>query len=563
VRLTFGQSSDELADRHTLRLKPREEFPRKSEILFEELVVKGDAIHFLEITGGMLTHYDAQGQVRYEVFEPSEALASGEVLSLEEKFLAGEGQNLTPARLAAGGYDHQHVLGQVQKVLERVAKLLGVEGYCRIDAFVRVYADGKVDTQVIEVNSLPGMTPATAIFHQAALADYQPAEFIDAILTFGFQRQGKAAGAPEPHPTVHEAAALAVAMDPPSLKRDMMPEEPTATPESGIEREDPVTGREPSSATPLDKVRQVWKALLPNRQGGRPPRKPGQGHWRERAWAFLSSNYFLKNLGAMLAVLVVGFLLLNVFLRWYTDHGDTVQVPNYVGMSLEDATRKARSRGFAVEVDYAPYDPSTGNEEVLDQEPPALARIKQNRTIYLTVVGPPRPVILPEFKEAAYDYDLYVAKLNGQKVLAVKKQEIFDPQLEPNTILYAYYRGEKLTENDVKGGIEVMQGETVELVVTKSQSDNVRLPSLVCKRYSEAVFLLGSLELQVGEVVGDLAVREDAYIYQQEPAYSPGATLRRGSQIKLYLQNTLPVGCEPEPQMTLPDPAASDSTGME
>jgi D-alanine-D-alanine ligase len=343
----------------------------------------------------------------------------------------------------------------------------------------------------------------------------------------------------------------------------MEPEEPTTTPNHGVERRDPVTGREPSPATPLDQLRQVWKALLPGTGASSAPGPAPRGNWRQRIWAFLSSGYFLRNLGAMLAVLVVAFLLLTVFLRLYTDHGETVQVPNYVGLSLEDATRKARSRGFAVEVDYAPYDPSTGNEEVLDQEPPPLARIKQNRTIYLTVVGPPRPVILPEFREAAYDYDQYVAKLNGLKVLAVRKQEIFDPQLEPNTILYAYYRGEKLTENDIKGGIEVMQGETVELVVTKNQSEHVRLPSLVCKRYSEAEFLLGSLELQIGEVVGDVAVRADAYIYRQEPAFSPGMTIRLGSQIKLYLQASLPAGCEPEPAMTLPDPAVGDTLGMD
>ena len=120
------------------------------------------------------------------IFEPSETLASGEVLSLEEKFLAGEGQNLTPARLAVGQYDYQHILAQVQHTLERVAKLLEVEGYCRIDAFVRVLPDGKAETQVIEVNSLPGMTPATAIFHQAALAGYKPAAFIGKILEYGF-----------------------------------------------------------------------------------------------------------------------------------------------------------------------------------------------------------------------------------------------------------------------------------------------------------------------------------------------------------------------------------------
>jgi len=100
------------------------------------------------------------------------------VLSLEEKFLAGEGQNLTPARLGTEDYSYEFVAGQVKNDLETAARTLGVEGYCRIDAFVRVHQDGRVETIPIEINSLPGMTPATAIFHQAAIAGYQPAEFI-------------------------------------------------------------------------------------------------------------------------------------------------------------------------------------------------------------------------------------------------------------------------------------------------------------------------------------------------------------------------------------------------
>jgi UDP-N-acetylmuramate--alanine ligase len=45
-----------------------------------------------------------------------------------------------------------------------------------------------VEVIFIEVNSLPGMTPATCIFHQAAINNYKPYEFIDQILEFGRQR---------------------------------------------------------------------------------------------------------------------------------------------------------------------------------------------------------------------------------------------------------------------------------------------------------------------------------------------------------------------------------------
>ncbi len=169
-----------------LRLKDNEEFPQKDYYLVEELITKNGQERFLEITGGVITR-NHNGRVTYEAFEPSETLASGEVLSLEEKFLAGEGQNITPARFHPDPTKSQAISDEVKKVLEKVAETLKVEGYCRIDAFVRIYPD-KVETYIIEINSLPGMTPATAIFHQAALAGMKPYEFIDQIITYGFNK---------------------------------------------------------------------------------------------------------------------------------------------------------------------------------------------------------------------------------------------------------------------------------------------------------------------------------------------------------------------------------------
>lgn len=173
----------------TLGLKFNEEFPQKQAYLIEDLISENGAPRFLEITGGMITRYNDQNKRFYEVFEPSEALASGEILSIEEKFLAGEGQNITPARFSSNPEQNKAVSEQVKQELLRVAELLNVEGYCRIDAFVRIFDTGKVETIIIEINSLPGMTPATAIFHQAAIADMKPYEFIDQIIDYGFKRK--------------------------------------------------------------------------------------------------------------------------------------------------------------------------------------------------------------------------------------------------------------------------------------------------------------------------------------------------------------------------------------
>ncbi len=173
-----------------LDLKQNEEFPKKNYILLEELIDAKGADLFMETTTGLLTHYNDEKILQYEIFETSESLAESGILSLEEKFLAGEGQNITPARFSSDETIRKEISYRMRKDIEKAARVLKIEGYSRIDNFVRIYyhPELRVETIIIEANSLPGMTPATCIFHQCALNGYKPYDFIDAILEFGKER---------------------------------------------------------------------------------------------------------------------------------------------------------------------------------------------------------------------------------------------------------------------------------------------------------------------------------------------------------------------------------------
>jgi D-alanine-D-alanine ligase-like ATP-grasp enzyme len=73
------------------------------------------------------------------------------------------------------------VCAQVRHRIERVAQVLGIRGYARIDAFVE-RTSGKV--MVIEANTLPGLTASTVLFHQGIAEDpsLMPLEFLEHIL---------------------------------------------------------------------------------------------------------------------------------------------------------------------------------------------------------------------------------------------------------------------------------------------------------------------------------------------------------------------------------------------
>ena len=131
-----------------------------------------ECIEGMELTVGVIGNYKPQA------LPPSQPAVSGGVLSIQEKFLPGAGENITPANLP------QEVLQQVMATMEKVYVALGLRGYARIDCF---YNAKTKEVIVLEINTLPGLTPATCLFHQAAEVGIRPMEFIDQIVQLGLQ----------------------------------------------------------------------------------------------------------------------------------------------------------------------------------------------------------------------------------------------------------------------------------------------------------------------------------------------------------------------------------------
>jgi len=147
-------------------------FARKSHVLVEELVTG------MELTVGVI------GNDTPRVLPPSQVIAQQGILSIKEKFLPGFGENQTPAPLS------DHVLALVKKTIAHVYKTLQCKGYARIDCFYQNKSESPTNKErvvILEINTLPGMTPATCIFHQAAEIGLKPMDFIDTIIQLGFQ----------------------------------------------------------------------------------------------------------------------------------------------------------------------------------------------------------------------------------------------------------------------------------------------------------------------------------------------------------------------------------------
>ena len=102
--------------------------------------------------------------------------------------------------------------------------------------------------------------------------------------------------------------------------------------------------------------------------------------------AFIKSRTFLIQLGlALIAVLLICFLTLQ-WLKSNTNHGEFVEVPDFSKMSVMQMRKTAEDAGLRYEVlDSTNYNPDYPRFSILEQNPPAGSRVKENRKIYFTV----------------------------------------------------------------------------------------------------------------------------------------------------------------------------------
>lgn len=117
---------------------------------------------WIELTIGVLE----KGGI-YHAFNPSITVAEGAILTLEEKFQGGTGINLTPPPeeiLSASAVE------KIKNLTCKAAQVIGVQNYARLDVFFNRLSEKMI---VIEINSLPGLTPSTVIYHQG-LAEKDP-----------------------------------------------------------------------------------------------------------------------------------------------------------------------------------------------------------------------------------------------------------------------------------------------------------------------------------------------------------------------------------------------------
>ena len=227
-------------------------------------------------------------------------------------------------------------------------------------------------------------------------------------------------------------------------------------------------------------------------------------------------------------IILLSLIFLKIFLPSYTNHGQTVTVPNLEGYEYANLEDFLSSRDLQFEI-----SPDSGfNAEVkplsvMKQIPKAGNKVKQGRKIYITLNAKNAPLIkMPNLVNSPLK--------NVQEILAnmglVRGDIIYVPDIGINVVLEQKYRGRNIPE-----GFEVAKGSQIDLVVGDGLGNQILdVPNLVGMDQIDAEFLIIGSGLRMGRLsyIQTDSVPQGTIIQQMPPA---AAEVKTGEPIDLWI----------------------------
>lgn len=267
---------------------------------------------------------------------------------------------------------------------------------------------------------------------------------------------------------------------------------------------------------------------------------------------FVSSKIFIKN--AAMAILLIICVVLLTFqgLDCYTNHGESVSVPNFKGQTLTQIKSQLRRSNLRYEVTDSSYDADKLPLTIMEQTPLPTdetgLKVKENRTIYLTVNSSVPPLrTLPDVWDMPSAYAIRTLKAAGFQVKELERR----PDKAVNTILEIKFKDEIL---DKKEKHRIKANSVIGVVIADGGGSEVAIPRVICMTYGEAEMnIIGAnLNMLVIDKDGTVTDETKAYIWKQSPMPNDGYTLTVGEEVSVWLTKDLPPDCQTEPTIDVP-----------
>lgn len=232
----------------------------------------------------------------------------------------------------------------------------------------------------------------------------------------------------------------------------------------------------------------------------------------------------------VIAVVVIALAVMfffYVYLPSYTNHGESVTVPNLEGIHMSELEDFLLKRDLRYEVNDSGYSEKFPALTILKQYPKPGSNVKEGRKIFVSVnrVNPPT-VPVPELLDRSLR--------NAEAVLAsneLKRGTItYKPSQFLNLVLEMSVNGQPIEKGD-----RIDKGSTIDLVVGDGFARSYfQAPELVGNNLENARFIILGSNLEIGVITvdGDTAGIEPV-ILRQDP--TPGLQVRIGDSINLWI----------------------------
>jgi len=265
---------------------------------------------------------------------------------------------------------------------------------------------------------------------------------------------------------------------------------------------------------------------------------------------FIKSPFFLKNLGMVLGMLFVFFMLVSFLLKQFTFHGEAIEMPDFIGEFVETSQEKARKHKFKMVLADSVFIVGEPGGKIINQNPRPGSKVKRKRFVYLTITKSKADEIpssrLPVLYGKSYERKSRELK-NGFEIFTRIVDYKYDPG-PADYVLAVIYRGDTIVSHKVKEeNIMIERGGTLDFVLSKSSGGAIEMPNMVCKSFEEAAFLARTLNIKLvdeSQYIGD--AKGAAFVYRQFPEFMPGARILIGDTLSVYLQPEKPPYCDDE-----------------
>ncbi|MCH7396445.1 PASTA domain-containing protein [Belliella sp. DSM 107340] len=235
------------------------------------------------------------------------------------------------------------------------------------------------------------------------------------------------------------------------------------------------------------------------------------------------------HIGLILGVIILlTFIFLKVFLPSFTNHGETVSVPDLDGFEYSEIESYLENRNLRYEINIdSGFNAEIKPLTVLKQTPKAGTKVKSGRKIYLTLNSKNAPMIkMPNLVNSQLK--------NVQEILSniglVRGDIKYVPDIGQNVVLEQKYRGRNISE-----GFEIAKGSQIDLVVGDGLGNQILdVPNLIGMDEVDAEFLIIGSGLRMGRInyVTTDTVPQGTIIRHLPPS---GAEVKSGEPIDLWI----------------------------